>query len=123
MSLSAALHTRLDRIKELWRELEGERPTSGRYHVLVEMIRTESSAYLALLETQRGRDPAADPKPATVVPVSPPSKVLAQVERIKTLWLELEGTRQTSTRYQTLIELIHAESVVANLDQRHDFND
>ena len=123
MSLQPDLHARLERIKQLWRELEGTRPTSGRYDVLVDVIRRESSAYLALLETQRDRDPAADAKPARVAPVSPPNTVQLQVERIKTLWLELEGTRQTSARYQTLIELIHAESLVADLDQQHDVSD
>jgi hypothetical protein len=117
------LNARLERIKELWRELEGERPTSGRYNVLVDVIRRESSAYLALLETQRNRDPAADPAPAAMTLLSPPNKVHAQVERIKKLWLELEGTRQTSARYQTLIELIHAESLATDLDQQHDFSD
>ena len=123
MSLQTDLHGRLGRIRELWRDLEGERPASGRYNMLVDVIRTESSAYLALLETQRDRDPAADAKPARVAPVSPPNRVQLQVERIKTLWLELEGTRQTSARYQTLIELIHAESLVADLDQQHDVSD
>ena len=123
MRLQPDLHARLGRIKELWHELEGTRPTSGRYNELVDVIRRESSAYLALLETQRDRDPAADPAPATIAPLSPPNKVHAQVERIKKLWLELEGTRQTSARYQTLIELIHGESLAADLDQRHDFGD
>src|SRR5438309_6802366 len=122
MSLQTNLQSRLDRIRELWRELEGIRPTSGRYDVLVDMIRTESSAYLALLETQRGRDPAADRIPATPARLSPASRVRAHaelpanrarahvelpanrvhahVERIKKLWPELEGTRQTSARYQ-----------------------
>jgi hypothetical protein len=123
MSLQPDLHARLERIKQLWRELEGTRPTSGRYDVLVDVIRRESSAYLALLETPRDRDPAADPAPATVALLSPPNKVHAQVERIKKLWLELEGTRQTSARYQTLIELIHAESLAADLAQRLDVSD
>jgi hypothetical protein len=123
MSVQPDIHSRLERIKELWRELEGTRPTSGRYNVLVDVIRRESSAYLALLETQRDRDPAADPAPAAMALLSPPNKVHAQVERIKKLWLELEGTRQTSARYQTLIELIHAESLATDLDQQHDFSD
>jgi hypothetical protein len=125
MSLPSDLHARLERIKELWRELEGTRPISGRYNVLVNVIRTESSAYLARLEAQRDGDPAADPAPAAIGLLAHPNKVHTQVERIKKLWLELEGTRQTSARYQALIELIHAESSAADadLDQRHDFND
>ena len=123
MSLQTNLQSRLDRIRELWRELEGTRPASGRYDVLVDVIRTESSAYLALLETQRERDPAADRIPATTALPSPANRVHAHVERIKKLWLELEGTRQTSARYQTLIQLIDAESSGAGLDQRHNFND
>jgi hypothetical protein len=123
MSLHTDLHARLERIKELWRELEGTRPTSGRYNGLVDVIRTESSAYLALLEAQRSHDPAPVPRPATIAILSPPNNVHVQVERIKKLWLELEGTRQTSPRYQTLIELIHAESLAADSDGRHDFND
>ena len=123
MSWQTDLHARLDRIRELWRELEGTRPASGRYDVLVDVIRTESSAYLALLETQRERDLAADRIPATTALPSPANRVHAHVERIKKLWLELEGTRQTSARYQTLIQLIDAESSGAGLDQRHNFND
>jgi hypothetical protein len=128
MSLQTDLHARLERIRELWRQLEGTRTTSGRYDALVDVIRTESSAYLALLETERGRGPAAERIPARTEPLSPPNRVHAQVERIKKLWLELEGTRQTSARYQALIELIHAESSGAHLEQhgfnqRHDFND
>jgi hypothetical protein len=123
MSLQPDLHARLERIKELWRELEGTRPTSGRYNVLVDVIRRESSAYLALLETQRDHDQAADPAPATIALLSPPNIVHTHLERIKKLWLELKGTRQRSARYQTLIELIHAESLAADLDQRHDFSD
>jgi hypothetical protein len=115
VSFHADLHARLERIKELWRELEGERPTSGRYNVLVDEIRTESSAYLALLETQRDRDPGADPTPARIAPLSPPNKIRAQMKRIKQLWRELEGTRQTSARYQALVHLIHAESPAGDL--------
>ena len=115
MDLHADLHARLERIKELWRELEGERPTSGRYRVLVDEIRTASSAYLALLETQRDSDPGANATPPRIAPLSAPNKVRAQVERIKQLWLELQGTRHTSARYQTLVHLIHAESLAGDV--------
>jgi hypothetical protein len=123
MSLQTDLHARLERIRELWRELEGTRTTSGSYNVLVDVIRTESSAYLTLLETERGRDPAAGRTPARTELLSHPNRVHTQVERIKKLWLELEGTGRTSARYLTLLELINAESLGADLDQRHDFND
>ena len=66
MSVQPDIHSRLERIKELWRELERTRPTSGRYNVLVDVIRRESSAYLALLETQQGFKPAVDPIPSRI---------------------------------------------------------
>ena len=47
---------RLDRIKELWRELERTRRTSPRYEELVGEIRVESVAYQALLIEQEDLD-------------------------------------------------------------------
>jgi hypothetical protein len=49
MSSAPDVFARLDRIKELWRELERTRRTSPRYEELVRQIRTESVAYQALL--------------------------------------------------------------------------
>jgi hypothetical protein len=43
MPMSAA---QLDRIKELWGELQCTRPTSARYQELVELIRMETFAHL-----------------------------------------------------------------------------
>jgi hypothetical protein len=56
MSSNPDVFTRLDRIKELWRELEGTRRTSPRYEELVGEIRAESLAYQALLAEQEGLD-------------------------------------------------------------------
>ena len=36
----------LERVKQLWRELQRTRPTSERYRELVELIRAETSAHL-----------------------------------------------------------------------------
>jgi hypothetical protein len=46
------VYARLDRIKELWRELERTRRTSPRYEELVAEIHSESLAYQALLTEQ-----------------------------------------------------------------------
>jgi hypothetical protein len=130
MSLHTDVYARLERIKELWRELERTRQTSSRYDVLVEMIRRESSAYLTLLETQPERDRArpnrerADrPAPVTMANLSPADAVVGRLERIKELWLELEGTSRTSARYEALVEMIRAESSAGDFDGRRDFPD
>jgi hypothetical protein len=130
MRLHTDVYARLERIKELWRELERTRQTSSRYDVLVEMIRRESSAYLTLLETQpernraqTDRDRADQPAPVTIADLSPPNTVMGRLERIKELWLELEGTSRTSARYEALVEMIRSESSAADFDVRHDFQD
>jgi hypothetical protein len=56
MSSKPDVFARLDRIKELWRELEGTRRTSPRYEELVGEIRAESLAYQALLTEQEDLD-------------------------------------------------------------------
>ena len=56
MSSKPDVFARLDRIKELWRELEGTRQTSPRYEELVGEIRAESLAYQALLTEQEDLD-------------------------------------------------------------------
>jgi hypothetical protein len=128
VSLHTEVYARLERIRELWRELERTRPTSGRYDALVEKIRTESSAYLTLLQTQPDRDRAQpdrdrthDPAPATIAVLPPPNAVHGHLERIKELWIELEGTSKTSARYEALVEMIHAESLAGDFDGWHDF--
>jgi hypothetical protein len=130
MSLHTDVYARLERIKELWRELERTRQTASRYDELVEMIRRESSAYLTLLETQPDRDraqPSRDradqPAPVAMPDLSPPNTVIGRLERIKELWLELEGTSRTSARYEALVEMIRAESSAGDFDGRHDFPD
>lgn len=140
MSLHDDVHARLVRVRTLWAELNRTRPTSQKYKVLVDEIRTASLAYLALIEgrtdvglsptrqtdarseddrgptilRQHGiRDLAPDiPHPATSVS-SPPSGMHTRLERIKKLWLELEDTPRTSARYEVLIEQIHAESLAS----------
>jgi hypothetical protein len=52
MSTRPDVYARLDRIKELWRELERTRRTSPRYNELVGEIHAESLAYQALLAEQ-----------------------------------------------------------------------
>jgi hypothetical protein len=123
MSLHTDVYARLERIKELWRELERTRQTSSRYDVLVEMIRRESSAYLTLLESQperaraqADRDRADQPAPVTMADLPPPNTVVGRLERIKELWLELEGTSRTSARYAALVEMIRAESSAGDFD-------
>jgi len=49
MSSQSEITLRLERVKELWLELEQVQPTTPRYEALMKEIRTESSAYLALL--------------------------------------------------------------------------
>ena len=56
MSSKPDVFARLDRIKELWRELERTRRTSPRYEELVVEIRAESLAYQALLIEQGDLD-------------------------------------------------------------------
>jgi hypothetical protein len=56
MSSKPDVFARLDRIKELWRELERTRRTSPRYEELVGEIRAESLAYQALLIEQGDLD-------------------------------------------------------------------
>jgi hypothetical protein len=56
MSTKPDVFVRLDRIKELWRELERTRRTSSRYEQLVAEIRAESLAYQALLVEQDDLD-------------------------------------------------------------------
>jgi hypothetical protein len=51
------------------------------------------------------------------------SDVLVRLERIKELWLELEGTNRTSARYAALVEMIRAESLAGDFDGLHDVND
>jgi CheY-like chemotaxis protein len=140
MGLHDDVHARLDRIRTLWAELNRTRPASQRYNVLVEEIRTDSLAYLALIEGhtdigpdarhriearpehvrdaaivrkhgRRDRVPDAT-RNAPPVP-SPPSRAHTRLERIKELWLELEQTHRTSARYEALVELIRAESAAS----------
>jgi hypothetical protein len=53
---STDVFARLDRIKELWRELERTRRTLPRYEELVAEIHAESLAYQALLIEQENLD-------------------------------------------------------------------
>jgi CheY-like chemotaxis protein len=143
MGLHDDVHARLDRIRTLWAELNGTRPGSQRYNELVEAIRTDSLAYLALIEghgdigrhaghrtearaedvreaaivrKHSRRDPAAGTtRAAPSVPV-PPTRPHTRLERIKELWLELEQTHRTSARYEALVELIRAESSASLAD-------
>ena len=52
MGAKPDVFARLDRIKELWRELERTRRTSPRYEELIGAIHTESLAYQTLLAEQ-----------------------------------------------------------------------
>ncbi len=52
MSSQSEITSRLERIKELWLELEHVQPITPRYEALMKEIRTESSAYLALITAQ-----------------------------------------------------------------------
>jgi hypothetical protein len=56
MSSKPDVFARLDRIKELWRELERTRQTSPRYDELVDAIHAESLAYQTLLTEQEDLD-------------------------------------------------------------------
>ena len=58
MSPCDEVSVRLERIKELWRELKRTPRNSPTYDVLIEKIRTESAAYLALIDAQAGGIPA-----------------------------------------------------------------
>jgi hypothetical protein len=52
MGAKPDVFTRLDRIKELWHELERTRRTSPRYEELIGAIHTESLAYQTQLAEQ-----------------------------------------------------------------------
>ena len=54
MSPYDEVYARIERIKELWRELQRTPRTSPRYGQLIEKIRTESAAYLSLVDAQAG---------------------------------------------------------------------
>jgi hypothetical protein len=56
MSSKPDVFARLDRIKELWRELERTRRTLPRYEELIAEIHSESLAYQALLTEQEDLD-------------------------------------------------------------------
>ena len=45
------VYARLEHIKELWRELQRMSRNSPTYEVLIETIRTESVAYLSLIDS------------------------------------------------------------------------
>jgi len=47
------IYESLERIKALWRKLEGEQPGTGEYTALMNEIRAESDAYTALLDTEK----------------------------------------------------------------------
>jgi hypothetical protein len=49
----------LDRIKELWRQLQCTRPTSARYQELVALIRAETCAHLTPPVLDHTRRPKA----------------------------------------------------------------
>jgi len=52
MSVKPDVYARLDRIKELWRELERTRRRTPRYDELIGEIHSESLAYQSLLAEQ-----------------------------------------------------------------------
>jgi hypothetical protein len=54
MSPYDEVYARIERIKELWRELQRTPRTSPTYGRLIEKIRTESAAYLSLVDAQAG---------------------------------------------------------------------
>ena len=54
MSPYNEVYARIERIKELWRELQRTPRTSPTYGQLIEKIRTESVAYLSLVDAQAG---------------------------------------------------------------------
>lgn len=52
MSPYDEVYERLEHIKELWRELQRTPRNSPPYNDLIEKIRTESAAYLSLIDAQ-----------------------------------------------------------------------
>ena len=58
MSAYDEVYARLEHIKELWRELQKTPRSSPAYDELIEKIRAESVAYLALVDEQPGGIPA-----------------------------------------------------------------
>ena len=56
MSSQSEIASRLERIKELWRELEQVQPITPRYKELMKEIGAESMAYQALLTAQYDLD-------------------------------------------------------------------
>jgi hypothetical protein len=60
MSPYDEVYARLERIKQLWVELQRTPPHSSKYEVLVGEIRAESLAYLALVDAQKQKKPGVD---------------------------------------------------------------
>jgi hypothetical protein len=58
MSPYDEVYARIERIKELWRELQRTPRKSPSHRELMGKIRTESAAYLSLIDGQAGRIPA-----------------------------------------------------------------
>jgi hypothetical protein len=58
MSPYDEVYARLEHIKELWRELQRTPRNSPSYNELVEKIRSESVAYLSLIDAQARSIPA-----------------------------------------------------------------
>jgi len=54
MSPYDEVYARIERIKELWRELQRTPRASPTYGELIEKIRTESVAYLSLVDAPAG---------------------------------------------------------------------
>ena len=60
MSPYDEVYARLERIKQLWVELQHTLPHSGRYDELFGEIRAESLAYLALVDAQKQKKTGID---------------------------------------------------------------
>jgi hypothetical protein len=60
MSPYDEVYSRLERIKQLWIQLQGTPPHSSKYEVLVGEIRAESLAYLALVDPQKQKKTGID---------------------------------------------------------------
>ena len=60
MSPYDEVYARLERIKQLWVELQRTTSNSGRYEVLIGEIRAESLAYLALVDAQKQKKTGLD---------------------------------------------------------------
>ena len=58
MSPYDEVYARIEHIKELWRELQRTPRKSPSYRELIEKIRTESVAYLSLVDGQAADIPA-----------------------------------------------------------------